>query len=130
MIFGYPSLLREIEYSIKRAGSNASLEKRDLRSAPIPQKQSGKKVNLARYNYFAVSKNSQNIESASEFVGFLVSKTAGDLYSQAFPQYLPARNDVLDTLKNEKRVMNKTFQWVQYDSFLPLGDITLVNFDR
>ncbi len=26
--------------------------------------------------------------------------------------------------------MNKTFPWVQYDSFLPGQDIVLVNFDR
>lgn len=130
VIFGYPSLLREIEYSIKRAGDSATLEKRDLRSAPIPQKQSGKKSNLARYSYFAVSKFSQNLTSAEEFVGYLTTKPAGDLYSEAFPQYLPARNDVLETLRADKRVMNKTFPWVQYDSFVPSQDVTLVNFDR
>lgn len=37
---------------------------------------------------------------------------------------------MLETLKEDKRVMNKTFPWVQYDSFLPGQDITLVNFDR
>lgn len=116
---------------MKRAGTTeAELEKRDLRSTPVPQKQSGKKVNLARYNYFAVSKFSQNIPAASEFVGFLTTKAAGNLYSVAFPQYIPARNDVLAVLKEEKRVMNKTFQWVQYDSFIPSGDTELVNFDQ
>ncbi len=130
VIFGYPSLLREIEYSIKRAWNNAALEKRDLRSAPVPQKQSGKKINLARYHYFSVSKYSQNIDAAAEFVGYLSSSTAGNLYSEAFPQYVPARNDVLETLREEKRVMNKTFPWVQHDSFLPGQDIMLVNFDR
>ena len=130
VIFGYPSILREIEYSIKRAWSKAALEKRDLRSAPVPQKQSGKKINLARYNYFAVSKYSQNIDAAADFVGYLSTNSAGNLYSEAFSQYLPARNDVLESLKEEKRVMNKTFPWVQYDSFLPGQDMMLVNFDR
>lgn len=130
VIFGYPTLLREIEYSLKRASSESALEKRDLRSAPIPQKQSGKKVNLARYSYFAVSKFAKESNAAADFVGYLTTKTAGDIYSEAFPQYLPARNDVLETLKTDKRVMNKTFPWVQYDSFLPAQDVTLVNFDR
>lgn len=76
VIFGYPSLLREIEYSIKRVAGDAALEKRDLRSAPVPQKQSGKKINLARYSYFAVSKYSQNVESAADFVGYLTTKAA------------------------------------------------------
>jgi len=130
IIFGYPTLLREIEYSLKRASSEAELKERDLRSAPIPQKQSGTKVNLARYNYFAVSKYAKESNAAADFVGYLTTKSAGDLYSASFSQYLPARNDVLETLKTEKRVMNKTFPWVQYDSFLPSQDITLVNFDR
>lgn len=129
VIFGFPSLLREIEYSVKRAGDSATLSKKDLRSAPVPQFQSWKKTNLARYNYFAVSKFSMNSNAAGDFVGYLTSKSAGELYSANFPQYLPARNDVLETLKVNKQNMNKNYPWVQYDSFIPGQDVTLVNFD-
>jgi ABC-type glycerol-3-phosphate transport system substrate-binding protein len=68
IVFGYPSLLREIEYSIKRVGNDSELNKKDLRSAPVPQYQSGKKVNLAKFNYFAVSKYSLNLSAAGDFV--------------------------------------------------------------
>ncbi len=37
MIIGYPSLLQEIEYSIKRAGTENTLTSRTLRTSEIPQ---------------------------------------------------------------------------------------------
>ncbi len=36
---------------------------------------------------------------------------------------------MLETLKEDKRVMNKDFPWVQIDSFIPVQEIKLVNFD-
>jgi ABC-type glycerol-3-phosphate transport system substrate-binding protein len=128
VLFGYPSILREVEYALKRASSDAALEKRDLRSAPVPQSAVGKKTNIARYTYFAVSKYSSFPEAASDFVGFLTTKMAGELYSNSFPQYLPARNDVAEGVKDKR--MNASFPWVRYESFIAPNDVRLINFDR
>ncbi len=128
VIFGYPSMLREIEYSLKRASSDASLEKKDLRSSEIPQTGIGKKLNLARYSYFALSKYAPNPDAATDFLVHLSSKESSEAYLDAFPHYLPARNDLVETRKD--KVMNKNFPWVRYESFIPAGDVDLVNFDR
>ena len=129
LIFGFPSTIREIEYALKRAASDASLERRDVRSAPVPQYSTGKKYNLARYNYFAVSKTAPHIEAATDFVAYLSTKEAGQSYAEAFPHYLPARKDILD-VRREERTLAKGFQWIVYDSFIPTNDVELVNFDR
>ncbi|MFZ4461422.1 MAG: extracellular solute-binding protein [Patescibacteria group bacterium] len=128
VIFGYPSLLREIEYSLKRASSDAVLEKKDLRSSEIPQTGVGKKLNLARYTYFALSKYAPNPAAATDFLVHLSSKESAQAYLEAFPHYLPARNDLVEERKD--KTMNKNFPWVRYDSFIPAGDVSLVNFDR
>lgn len=128
VIFGYPSILREIDYSIKRAGSSNELDSKDLLAVPVPQFDEGKKINLARFSYFAVSKYSQNMEAAARFVGFLTTPTAGELYAESFPQYLPARLDVLETRK--EALPSKNFPRVRYESYLPGQGIELVNFDR
>ncbi len=129
VLFGFPSMIREIEYALKRAGSSASLERRDVRSALVPQYASGKKYNLARYNYFAVSKTAPHIDAAADFVAYLSTKEAGSAYAEAFPQYLPARMDVLE-IRKEERNLAKGFQWIVYDSFIPTADTELVTFDR
>lgn len=129
VIFWFPSIVRELEYSIKRAGSDLNLERKDVRSAPVPQPTTGKKYNLARYNYFAVSKYAPNINAAADFVAFLATKEASSLYGAAFPQYLPARSDVLEERRAERNLA-KGFQWIVYDSFIPPNDVELINFDR
>ena len=129
VIFGFPSIIRELEYSIKRAGDDLDLERRDVRSAPVPQSSVGKKYNLARYNYFAVSKYATNSNAAADFVAFLATKEASSLYGSAFPHYLPARSDVLEERRAERNLA-KGFQWIVYDSFIPPNDVELINFDR
>jgi ABC-type glycerol-3-phosphate transport system substrate-binding protein len=128
VIFGYPSILREIDYSIKRAGSSNELDSKDLLAVPVPQLDDGKPVNLARFSYFAVSKYSQNMEAAARFVGFLTTPTAWELYAESFPQYLPARLDVLDARK--EAMPSKSFPRVRYESYFPAQGVELVNFDR
>lgn len=65
MIVGFPSLLREIEYSIKRAGSENVLGAKTLRTSEIPQISLDPKdsINLGEYNYFALSKISPNTQA-------------------------------------------------------------------
>ncbi len=127
-IFGYPSLLREIEYSEKRAGTDSKLEKRDLRSSPIPQGENGKKSNLVRFQYFALSKTAAAPEAGIDFLSHLSLKSSTESYLDSFPHYLPARNDLVEIRK--EKVMNKNYPWVRYESFLPSSEIRLINFDR
>lgn len=55
-MFGYPSYLREIQYSVKRASQNNVLNKRNLKSTSVPVIDSEKPANLAKFHYFALSK--------------------------------------------------------------------------
>ena len=128
IIFGYPSIIREIEYAEKRANSDSALSKKDLRSAPVPQHANGKKANLARFHYFALSKTAPSPDAATDFLSHLALKSSAEAYLDAFPYYLPARNDLIEARKENP--MNKTYTWVRYDSFLPSSDTPLVNFDR
>ena len=62
MLVGYPSLIREIEKSEKRAGSEALGDL--ILTEKLPQDSLGKnRSNLARYRYLAVSKKTGNPDS-------------------------------------------------------------------
>ncbi len=85
MIIGYPSLLREIEYSIKRAGSESVLSSKNLRTSEIPQSSLDPKdaINLGEYNYFALSKTSANVQAGYSFLSYLSTGEAEEKYLQS-----------------------------------------------
>lgn len=128
IVFGYPSLMREIAYAVKRSNGSSVLEKKDLRSSEVPQNSTGKKANLARYNYFALSKSAPNHDAATDFLMHLYKKESQESYLESFPQYLPARTELLDSRK--ERLMDKSYPWVRYENFIGSPDVELKTFDR
>ena len=58
-VIGYPSFLREIQYSIKRAGNESVFNKKNLKTTNVPVGDGEKAYNLARYQYFALSKTAK-----------------------------------------------------------------------
>lgn len=118
MIVGYPGLLREIEYSIKRAGSENVLTSKTLRTSEIPQISLNPKdaINLAEYNYFALSKTSPNIQAGYAFLAYLATGEAEEKYLESFPLYLPAQR-----LREEPKMseaISKEYDRVKYRSFM------------
>lgn len=127
IVFGFPSYLREIQYAMKRASQEADLNKRNLRATVIPMNGS-KKVNLARYRYFAVSKYSPDTMAGFDFLAHLTKRESQESYLEKFPYYLPASDDLIETRKDQ--VVDKDFPRVKYEAFLPSNDTKLIAFDR
>lgn len=129
MIIGYPSLLREIEYSVKRAGTENVLTSKTLRTSEIPQTSLDPKdaVNLAEYNYFALSKISPNVQAGYAFLAYLSSGEAEEKYLKSFPLYLPAQRIREESKMNE--ALSSEYDRVKYRSFMN-PDIPLQVFEK
>jgi ABC-type glycerol-3-phosphate transport system substrate-binding protein len=128
IVFGYPSFLREIQYAIKRASQTNVLNKRNLKTTSVPTLDPKKSANLARYQYFALSKSAPNPDAALEFLIHLSDKSSQESYLSKFPYYLPARNELVDARKDQP--VDKEFPRVKYESFLPIQGVKLATFDR
>gem|GEM_PF-6540991 len=129
MIIGFPSFLREIEYAIKRAGSENVISDKFLRTSALPQisNDPGKSQNLVDYNYFALSKTSQNPEAGFTFLAYLASREAEEKYLAKFPLYLSAQRVFEDRQANEP--LSKEYERVKYGSFIN-PDTELLTFDK
>lgn len=128
VVFGFPSYLREIQYSVKRASQENVLNKRNLKTTNIPLLDASKPANLARFNYFALSKNAQDQQGGLEFILHLASRASQESYMEKFPYVLPAFNELVDVRKDQ--VVSKDFPRVRYDSFLPSSGTKSLAFDK
>lgn len=89
MILGYPSLITEIENSQKRVGAKGM--ENMIYTAKIPQFLAKNQANLAKYNFFGISKNSKNGDAALKFINFLMTPEAGQIAMQIYPTLIPAQ---------------------------------------
>lgn len=129
MVIGFPSFLREIEYAIKRAGSENVISDKFLRTSALPQVSNdpGKSQNLADYNYFALSKTSANPEAGFTFLAYLASREAEEKYLAKFPLYLSAQRIFEERQSGEP--LSKDYERVKYGSFTS-PDTELLTFDK
>lgn len=129
MVIGYPSLLKEIEYAIKRAGSENVLSALNLRTSEIPQVSLNPKeaINLGEYNYFALSQFSPNTQAGYSFLAYLATGEAEEKYLQSFPLYLPAQRIAEESKINES--FSKEYSRVKYRSFMN-SDATVQTFQK
>ncbi|MCK9272851.1 extracellular solute-binding protein [Candidatus Gracilibacteria bacterium] len=120
MIIGYPSLIKEIELAIKRTSGTVNINKKFLRSSPLPQISSDKEkndsVNLINYNYFALSRKTKNLAMGYDFMNYLSRQEAQEKYLKAFPAYLTAVRALEDQRKKEN--ISKDYEYVTYESFM------------
>lgn len=154
IIIWYPSLIKEIILAIKRTSWDADISDKYLRTAPIFQISSSdswdnktEKTNLINYNFFALSKYSNNTELGFKFLAFLSTKEAQEKYINKFPYYLPALKSLEDWRLDEPladwydRAKFKDFisndvelrsfsKWLrnEYDNYFDNG-LNLINFD-
>lgn len=129
MVVGFPSLLREIEYAIKRAGTENVLSGKSLRTSEIPEPSNDPKewVNLGEYNYFALSRTSKNSQAGYTFLAYLYSREAEEKYLEKFPTYLPAQ--VIFEEKKLDEQISPDYERVKYRSFMN-PDTDLHIFDK
>lgn len=129
MVVGFPSLMREIEYAVKRAGSNSVLASGFLRTTEIPQLSNDptKAVNLVDYNYFALSKGAKSPDAGYAFLAFLSTREAEEKYLASFPYALPAQRIFEEPRTNA--IMSKDYTRVKYTSFMN-ADVPLSGFDK
>lgn len=129
MVIGFPSLLREIEYSIKRAGSENVLSALNLRTSEIPQISLDPRdaINIGEYNYFALSSLSNYPEAGYTFLSYLSTGEAEEKYLQNFPTYLPAQRSQEEFKINE--ALSKDYERVKYRSFMN-SDVGLQVFGK
>ncbi|EKD65869.1 MAG: hypothetical protein ACD_49C00078G0008 [uncultured bacterium (gcode 4)] len=120
MIIGYPSLVKEIELAIKRTSGTVNINKKFLRTSPLPQISSNKEdnsaTNLVNYNYFALSKQTQNLAMGYDFMNYLSRQEAQEKYLKSFPAYLSAIRALEDQRKKES--VSKDYEYVTYESFM------------
>lgn len=117
-MLGYPSLMREIDYSVKRAAERANL---DLSVINIPQNsvsEGAKAINLARYQYLALSNRTSDEHKAAgaDFLAFLASSGSQSQYLTSNPLLLPARTDLVESQSDLS--ISETFPNAKKRSFM------------
>lgn len=125
MIIGYQSLIFDLEAAQKRAGTNAvsDLVYTDI----IPQTGTNEKINLARYDYFAISKNSENGEASARFMNYLMSEDAGRIAMEMYPHLIPSQSGL--QLSAQGKELSSTFPRAKIDPFMPQVGMTLHVFN-
>lgn len=121
--------MKEIEYAIKRAGTENTISTLYLRTSEIPQVSLDTKndINLGEYNYFALSSLSKNPQAGYSFLAYLATGEAEGKYLQSFPMYLPAQR-----LQEESRIneaISKDYSRVKYRNFMN-PDVSLQIFQK
>lgn len=128
VVFGYPSYLREIQYSVKRASQENVLNKRNLKTTTVPVLSTDKPTNLARFQYFALSKYAHDQQGGLEFIMHLADVKSQESYLEKFPYVLPALNSLVE--KRKEQIISKDFPRVKYESFVPAQGVKAVAFDK
>lgn len=126
MIIGYPSLIQELALSQKRVGATDSMT--DLiYTARIPQISQQSASNIAKYNYFAISKNTENPDAAAQFLAYLMTPEAQQIAMQTFPYRIPAQREFQIAAQNN--VLSPNFSKAKLDAFIPAAGMSLFTFD-
>lgn len=129
VVFGFPSYLREIQYAVKRASQETVLNKRNLKTTTLPVTDNDKNpANLARFQYFALSKYAKDQQGGLEFIIHLADKKSQESYMEKFPYVLPALNELVE--KRKEQTMSKEYPRVKYESFLPIQNAKAITYDK
>ena len=82
MIYGYPSLITELEKSDKRAGISSKAGVILTEKIPALSAESGRAKNIAKFNFFALSKTTPNPEAGVKFLEYLMTSEAEKIFLQ------------------------------------------------
>jgi ABC-type glycerol-3-phosphate transport system substrate-binding protein len=127
MIFGFPSIVLELEKSDKRIGSAKSTAWVILTSK-IPSKDRRQwRENIARYNYFAVAKGSKNPGASAQFLQYLMTTDAQRKFLEKNPHLIAAQRSLWTAQKNTQ--LSSILNRASIDVFIPDIDESLSVFD-
>lgn len=87
----------------------------------------GKKKDLARYSYFALSKSSKNGVAAAKFLEYLMTEDAEQRFVAEYPYLIPAQRKFYDSVQNNR--LSDVFSRTKLDSFIPETGESLFVFD-
>jgi ABC-type glycerol-3-phosphate transport system substrate-binding protein len=117
MIFGYPSLIRELEKAKKRAGSSAGNSL--ILTAPMLKNSLDKPIEtIAQYTYFGISKATKHPNDALAFLNYLTTEEAQAKYLESFPYYIGAQTSFHENQKNT--ALSKEFWRTRLWSFMDI----------
>ena len=125
IIFGYPSIVGELEKAVKRA--NGKDVKWLILSEKIPQDSPEEPQNIARYQYFWLSKLSKNGYAWAKFLEYLMTDEAERIFISANPTLIPAKRSFYDSVKDNS--ISSVFPRLKLDTFIPEAGDTLNVFD-
>jgi maltose-binding protein MalE len=125
LILGYPSIVWELEKAVKRA--NGKDVKWLILSERIPQNSPEKPQNIARYQYFWLSKLSKNGYAWAKFLEYLMTDEAERIFISANPTLIPAKRSFYDSVKDNS--LSSVFPRIKLDTFIPNAGDTLSVFD-
>lgn len=115
-VIWFPSMIEDIEKAQKRAGENAVSWL--ILTAQVPQISLGEKsINIARYNYLGLSKNTKNPILGAKLLWYLMSDEALTKSSIDFPLLISPIKSISDTQGNTS--LSTVFARVKMDAFIP-----------
>lgn len=116
MVLWYPSLVLDLEKSSKRV--EESIDSNDILTERIIQISKQKKQNIGKYNFFWISKYTNNGLASMKFLEYLLTPEAQRLYMNEYPYIIPAQVEFYATTK--KIALSENFSKTKLDSFVPL----------
>lgn len=115
MIIGYPSLVLDLEKSVKRMGENAKSSV--ILTDRIPQMKVGQSSNIGRYTYLAVSRLTTNPIVSARFMAYLMTPDAQRILMQEYPYLIPAQSEFYETARDKS--LSPTLARTRLGAFIP-----------
>jgi ABC-type glycerol-3-phosphate transport system substrate-binding protein len=117
MVIGFPSTIRDIEKAQKRAEGDI-LDDLILTERIPADSLSEKRINLARYSYLAISRNTKNPIVSARLLSYLMTPTALEKIREVFPYLISPDRAIMATQGNTS--LSTIFWRTRLDAFLPL----------
>jgi ABC-type glycerol-3-phosphate transport system substrate-binding protein len=115
MIIWYPSLVLDLEKSVKRMGENAKSS--IILTDRIPQMKVGQSTNIGRYTYLAVSRLTTNPIVSAKFMAYLMTPDAQRILMQEYPYLIPAQSEFYETARDMS--LSPTLARTRLGAFIP-----------
>jgi ABC-type glycerol-3-phosphate transport system substrate-binding protein len=119
MIYGYPSLIMELEKSDKRAGISSKAGVILTEKIPATSATSGIK-NIAKFNFFALSKTTLHPEAGVKFLEYLMTSEAEKIFLQNNSYLVAAQREFWTAQKWTK--LSNILSRTTMDAFIPDTD--------
>ncbi len=128
MIIGFPSIIRELEKSEKRATKEALDD--IILTEKLPQDSLWKnRVNIAKYRYLALSKKSENLDAAVDLLSYVMGDAGSIKAEEAFPLLISPFRSRSEAQKETS--LSQVFARTRLDAFIPSlqEDIFVFQYD-